>query len=90
MRIIDAHNHPDWHAHDFTKYLANMARYNIDKTWLLSWEAPITEYDPSYNTVSLVADKSSCSATGRTRAGPTPSTNWKLLWKSTASRYMAN
>ncbi|NPV80379.1 MAG: amidohydrolase family protein [Firmicutes bacterium] len=47
--IIDAHNHPDWHGHDLARFLANMEKYNIDKTWLLSWEAPSDEYDPSYN-----------------------------------------
>ena len=25
-----------------------MKRYNIDKTWLLSWECPIDEYSPEY------------------------------------------
>jgi predicted TIM-barrel fold metal-dependent hydrolase len=54
MRIIDAHNHPDWHGHDLQKFLANMARYNIEKTWLFSWECPIGEYDPEYNHVSLI------------------------------------
>ncbi len=47
--IIDAHNHPDWHGHNLLKFLENMARYNIDKTWLLSWECPKDEYDPTYN-----------------------------------------
>jgi len=42
--IIDAHNHPDWHGHDLSKFLANMAQYNIDKTWILSWECPEDEY----------------------------------------------
>jgi len=49
--IIDAHNHPDWHGHDLNKFLANVRQYNIDKTWLLSWEAPADECDPSYNRV---------------------------------------
>ena len=44
--IIDAHNHPDWHAHGFEKFLANMRQYNIDVTWLLSWESPEDEYVP--------------------------------------------
>ena len=43
MRIIDAHNHPDWHCHDLKKFLENMAQYNIEKTWLLSWESPLEE-----------------------------------------------
>ena len=38
--IIDIHNHPDWYGHDFNKFLANMAQYNIDVTWLLSCETP--------------------------------------------------
>lgn len=46
--IIDVHNHPDWHGHDLNKFLENMEKYNIDKTWLLNWEAPRDEYDPSY------------------------------------------
>lgn len=44
--IIDAHNHPDWHGHNLEKYLANMARYQIDRTWLLAWECPADEYAP--------------------------------------------
>ena len=51
--IVDAHNHPDWHAHDLSKFLRNMADCQIDKTWLLSWESPPDEFDPSYNYVSL-------------------------------------
>ncbi len=45
--IIDAHNHPDWHGHNLVRFLENMARYKIDKTWLLNWEAPKDEYDPT-------------------------------------------
>jgi len=45
--IIDIHNHPDWFGHDFNSFLENMDRYNIDKTWLLSWETPADEYDPN-------------------------------------------
>ncbi|MCM8770026.1 MAG: amidohydrolase [Candidatus Omnitrophica bacterium] len=44
MRIIDAHNHPDWHGHNLGKFLANMDQYGIEKTWLLSWECPQDEY----------------------------------------------
>lgn len=47
--IIDAHNHPDWHGHDITRFLANMKQYGIDKTWLLSWEAPVGEYNPIFH-----------------------------------------
>lgn len=51
MRIIDAHNHPDWYGHDMDKVLANMERHGIERTWMLSWEAPRDEYDPAYNAV---------------------------------------
>lgn len=44
--IIDCHNHPDWHGHNLDAFLENMSKYNIDVTWLLSWEAPTDEYDP--------------------------------------------
>lgn len=47
--IIDDHNHPDWHGHNLDKYLENMRRHRIDVTWLLSWEAPVGEFDPSYS-----------------------------------------
>lgn len=49
--IIDCHNHPDWHCHNLDNFLANMARYNIDQTWILSWECPESEYDPAFNHV---------------------------------------
>ena len=54
--IIDAHNHPDWHGHNLAKFLENMARYNIDKTWLLSWESPRDECDPAYNSCYVQQD----------------------------------
>jgi len=47
--IIDAHNHPDWHGHNLDKFLANMDKYGIDVTWLLSWESPVDEYHPANN-----------------------------------------
>ncbi len=46
--IIDAHNHPDWHGYNRTRFLANMKQHDIDKTWLLSWEAPQDECSPVY------------------------------------------
>ena len=48
MRIIDAHNHPDWHGHDFTRFVANMDRFGIEKTWILPWESPEDEYHHGY------------------------------------------
>ena len=52
MKIIDAHNHPDWHGKDFNCFLQDMDEKNIEKCWLLSWECPRNEY---YNdTVKVV------------------------------------
>lgn len=48
MKIIDAHNHPDWHDHDLDQFLANMKQYGIDQTWLMNWECPEHEYDHAY------------------------------------------
>ena len=45
--IIDAHNHPDWRGHDLGRFLADMDANGIGVTWLLSWEAPPEEVDPS-------------------------------------------
>jgi hypothetical protein len=38
-RIIDAHNHPNWHGHNLDRIVKNMDEYGIEKTWLLTWEA---------------------------------------------------
>ncbi len=53
MRIIDAHNHPDWHGHNLERFLRNMEQYGIEKTWLFSWECPADEHDPQYSNVFL-------------------------------------
>lgn len=52
MKIIDAHNHPDWHGKDFSRFLQDMDEKNIEKCWLLSWECPRNEYYD--NTVKVV------------------------------------
>ena len=64
-RIIDTHNHPDWHGHDLKAMLANMDAHGIAKTWLLTWEAPADECDPSYT----------ASTPGWSEAGPLPFTS---------------
>jgi predicted TIM-barrel fold metal-dependent hydrolase len=51
FQIVDAHNHPDWHGHDFNRFVRNMADCGIARTWLLTWECPRDEYDPQYNDV---------------------------------------
>ncbi len=56
--IIDTHNHPGYHGHDVKKMLENMDANHIDKTWILSWEAPKDEYDP--NTIYAFAGPIEC------------------------------
>ncbi|MBN1642093.1 MAG: amidohydrolase family protein [Anaerolineae bacterium] len=55
--IIDAHNHPDWHKHDVRRFLENMDRYGIDRTWLFTWECPRDEYAPAFNQHALVSER---------------------------------
>ena len=45
--IIDAHNHVNWLGYTPEKIVENMDQNGIDVTWLLSWEAPWDEIDPS-------------------------------------------
>ena len=45
--IIDIHNHADYHGCSVRDMLSNMDTYGIDVTCLLSWEAPVTDYDPA-------------------------------------------
>ncbi|MHC4713680.1 MAG: amidohydrolase family protein [Planctomycetota bacterium] len=47
-RTIDAHGHGDVHGYDFERVVANMDECGIEKTWLLTWEAPADECDPAY------------------------------------------
>lgn len=44
--IIDAHNHADWHGHNFDRFIKNMDDNNIDVTWLLTWECMLNECAP--------------------------------------------
>lgn len=46
--IIDIHNHPLWYGYSPERLVANMEEMGIDKTWLLTWECPADEYDPSF------------------------------------------
>ena len=47
--LIDTHNHPNFHGFGAAKILQNMAEQGIDQMWLLTWEAPATEYDVFLN-----------------------------------------
>ena len=52
MKIIDAHNHPDWHGHNLDRFLVNMDQCGISRTWLLNWETMEHEYLTYYNEVT--------------------------------------
>lgn len=45
--IIDIHNHADYHGKSAQALIDNMNEVGIDITVLLSWEAPVNEYNPS-------------------------------------------
>ena len=45
--IIDIHNHADYHGYSAEKMVQNMDEHGIDFTCLLSWEAPLYDYDPA-------------------------------------------
>jgi predicted TIM-barrel fold metal-dependent hydrolase len=45
--IIDAHNHVNRLGYTPEKIIENMGQNRIDITWLLSWEAPADEIDPT-------------------------------------------
>ncbi len=44
-RVIDIHNHPNWHGHDVDTLVRNMDQHGIEKTWLLSWEISREEFN---------------------------------------------
>ncbi|MGD0092913.1 MAG: amidohydrolase family protein [Planctomycetota bacterium] len=45
--LIDCHQHPNWHGKNGDAIVANMDRAGIDLSWLLTWEVPEAECDPS-------------------------------------------
>ncbi|MFB3923353.1 MAG: amidohydrolase family protein [Terriglobia bacterium] len=47
-RIIDAHCHPRWIGYDGGRMVENMNAAGIERAWLLSWELPESEMDPTY------------------------------------------
>ena len=46
-KIIDIHTHSGFHGYTADKILRNMDEYGIDISCLLSWEAPLSDYDPA-------------------------------------------
>lgn len=69
--IIDAHNHADWHGHNFERFIANMDQFGIDKTWILSWEAPVGDFAPS-SIYAFPLPMSQTSELGIANSGPVP------------------
>lgn len=58
MKVIDSHNHPDWHGYNLERFIENMDVNGIDKSWLLTWECRPDEYDPvQYNSVLFPEDR---------------------------------
>ena len=53
--ILDVHNHPDWLGYTLPKFLANLDECGIDRSWILPWECPESEYDPYYQRVCAPA-----------------------------------
>ena len=58
--IIDAHNHVNWLGFAPEKIIENMDRNHIDRTWLLSWEAPESEIDPAMYTPNFSPGRRNC------------------------------
>lgn len=46
--IIDCHNHADWCGYNLKRTIENMNQYQINKTWILTWECPASEFSPTY------------------------------------------
>lgn len=69
MYKIDAHNHPDFHGRTFERQIKNMDELGISKTWLLSWETPVSEYNP---------ETGFCMSIPVTGVGPNP---FSLCWE---------
>lgn len=52
-QVIDAHNHPDWYGYNAERFVEEMDRFGIQKTWLLTWDSPANEVDPEqFNVLS--------------------------------------
>ena len=69
--IIDAHNHADWHGRNFDRFIENMDKFHIDKTWLLSWEAPVGDFNPN-DIWAFPHPMSQSSELGIAGSGPVP------------------
>ncbi|MBM3460231.1 MAG: hypothetical protein FJX77_17055, partial [Armatimonadetes bacterium] len=50
-RIVDSHQHVFWHGRDDAGLVADLDEHGIEYAWLLSWEIPPTEDNPSYHAV---------------------------------------
>ena len=81
---IDAHNHADWHHHDFDATIANMDAARIDKAWLLSWESPPDEY-PWENKAVCPSPLTGC---GPQENGPIPFAVGLLYHQKTPGRFV--
>ena len=69
--IIDAHNHAGYHGFNYERFIANMDQFNIDKTWILSWEAPVGDFDPN-SIYAFPLPMAQTSELGIANSGPVP------------------
>ena len=47
--LIDAHNHPNLHGYTANRIIQDMNEQGIDQAWLMTWDAPQSEYDVPLN-----------------------------------------
>ncbi len=69
--IIDAHNHAGYHGFNYERFIANMDQFGIDKTWILSWEAPVGDFDPN-SIYAFPLPMAQSSELGIANSGPVP------------------
>lgn len=48
---IDSHQHVFWHGKNHHELVADMDEQRIDQAWLLTWEIPPSDFNPSYSGV---------------------------------------
>lgn len=49
--LIDSHQHVFWHGHDAAGLVADLDEHEIDSAWLLSWEIPPAQDNPTYHSL---------------------------------------
>jgi predicted TIM-barrel fold metal-dependent hydrolase len=55
MKMIDCHQHADWHGRGVNDLIAYMDTVGVDATWALSWESTDGGLEPGYQHISVSA-----------------------------------